>query len=102
MHYWNYRLVLRRRGKDKTYAIHEAHYNDHGHVWSISMEPDAVSGETKGEARRAYEQQAEAFTKPILDYDKIGKPTCKRCLAEQAEVKRQIGNARVFNPVGKP
>lgn len=94
MAYWNYRIVRRKSRGENTLAIHEAHYNDHGHVWAISMEPEAV--ETEGGQRglqRVYTQMAEAFSKPILDYEEIGKSKskCKRCLAEAVECCAAIG-----------
>jgi len=88
---WNYRLVRRKFPNRTITAIHEAYYNDHGHVHMISTEPQAVS--TKyglSAAAEDYEMMAEAFKAPVLVYEEIGKNKCKRCIAERKEMQRQI------------
>jgi hypothetical protein len=76
---WNYRLVRRKHidtlhDKERisySYSVHEAFYDKLGKVILISAEPEAPYGENVTEVRRSYAMMAEAFGKPILDYDKI-------------------------------
>ena len=81
---WNYRVV-RKRNKyidptnkkeriDYTYAIHEAYYDEKGHVGAITQEPVEPFGENIEELRHSWVMMAEAFGKPMLDYDKIPEP----------------------------
>ena len=78
---WNYRVV-RKRNKwidpedqqesvSYAYAIHEAFYDDNGHVGAITEDPVEPFGENMEELRHSWLMMAEAFGQPILDYDTI-------------------------------
>jgi|APFre7841882793_1041355.scaffolds.fasta_scaffold23117_2 hypothetical protein len=81
---WNYRVVRKRNvtadSIDKkeranhTYAIHEAYYDDSGHVGAITQDPIEPFGENIEELRHAWVMMAEAFGLSILDYDNIPEP----------------------------
>lgn len=72
---WNYRVVRRADETNRySFAIHEAYYDDHGKVHSISQEPVEIHGESIDDARHDALMQAAAFTRPVLDYDKIPEP----------------------------
>ena len=64
---WNYRVVSGRYA----YGIHEVYYED-GKVALHTDNPIHPSGETLEELKADYKRMAEAFDKPVLDYDKIG------------------------------
>jgi hypothetical protein len=78
---WNYRVVRKRNvspdTKDKderasyTYAIHEAYYDNNGHVGAITQDPIEPFGENIEELRHAWVMMAEAFGLPILDFENI-------------------------------
>ena len=81
---WNYRVVRREytyidpRSKkervDYTYAIHEAYYDEGGHVGALTEKAVGPFGENVEELRHSWVMMAEAFGKPILDYGKIPEP----------------------------
>jgi hypothetical protein len=81
---WNYRVIrkenkyidrkIKKERIDYTYAIHEAYYDDNGHVGAITQDPVEPFGENIEELRHSWVMMAEAFGKPILDYDKIPEP----------------------------
>jgi hypothetical protein len=85
---WNYRVVRRKNvntdAKDKkerpdyTYAIHEAYYDHGGHVGAITQDPIEPFGENIEELRHAWVMMAEAFGRPILDFDNIPEPGYER------------------------
>lgn len=69
---WNYRLVRRtRQDGTRTYAIHEAYYDDAGRVWGITEEPVEVFGESWQEARRDLGAMAHAFRGPVLPWESV-------------------------------
>jgi hypothetical protein len=76
---WNYRVVRKRNvspdTKDErinyTYAVHEAYYDNNGHVGAITQEPIEPFGENIEELRHAWVMMAEAFGQPILDLENI-------------------------------
>jgi hypothetical protein len=85
---WNYRVV-RKKGSyidttterervDYTYAIHEAYYDKHGYVGTITQDPIEPIGENIEELRHSWVMMAEAFGQPILDHDHIHEPRYKR------------------------
>ncbi len=85
---WNYRVVRKKHvyvhptdkkeRVDYTYGIHEAYYDDNGHVGAITQDPVEPFGENIEELRHSWVMMAEAFGKPILDHDNIPEPGCER------------------------
>ncbi len=85
---WNYRVVRKKNVShdpstnkertDYTYAIHEAYYDKNGFAGSITREPVEPSGENIEELRHSWVMMAEAFGKPVLDYEKIPEPGYQR------------------------
>jgi hypothetical protein len=81
---WNYRVVRKKNTfidptnkkerVDYTYAIHEAYYDENGHVGAITQEPVEPFGDTAEELRHSWVMMAEAFGQPVLDYDNIPEP----------------------------
>jgi len=59
---------------DYSYAIHEAYYDNNGHVGAITQEALEVCGEDIEQLRHTWIMMAEAFGLPILDYDQIPEP----------------------------
>jgi hypothetical protein len=92
---WNYRAVRRKRTwtdpedqrhrVDYSYAIHEAFYDEKGCVEAITQEPVAVFGEDMEALRHSWVMMAEAFGKPILDYDQIPEPGVERNSSAEGE-----------------
>ncbi len=71
---WNYRLVRRtHQDGSRTYAIHEAYYDDRGRVQAVTKDPVEVFGESVREARRDHAMMAEAFAAPVLPMEKVTK-----------------------------
>ncbi len=72
---WNYRIVKRvyRIGLEDyvTYGIHETYYNQKGEPNGITEKPMEPYGENATEILISWSQMAEAFTKPILNYDEF-------------------------------
>lgn len=78
---WNYRVVrskhtfvdpLNMKERiDYTYAIHEAYYDENGHVGAITVDPVKPFGENIEELRHSWIMMAEALGLPILDCDNI-------------------------------
>ena len=85
---WNYRVVRKRyvspdtKDKDEsvsyTYAIHEAYYDNNGHVGAITQDAVEPFGENIEELRHAWVMMAEAFGQPILDFENIPEPGYER------------------------
>jgi CRISPR/Cas system-associated endonuclease/helicase Cas3 len=85
---WNYRVVRKKTvckdsssKKDRidyTYAIHEAYYDKNGFAGAITRDPIEPFGETIQELRHSWVMMAEAFGKPILDYEMIPEPGYSR------------------------
>ena len=81
---WNYRVVRKKNTYidptnkkervDYTYAVHEAYYDENGHVGAITQEPVEPFGDTVEELRHSWVMMAEAFGQPVLDYDNIPEP----------------------------
>ncbi|MFO7749896.1 MAG: addiction module protein [Desulfobacteraceae bacterium] len=63
---------------DCTYAIHEAYYDKNGFAGSITRDTIEPFGETIEELRHSWMMMAEAFGKPILDYEVIPEPGYSR------------------------
>lgn len=85
---WNYRVVRKKHvytdSMDKkeridyTYAIHEAYYDNNGHVGAITQDPVEPFGNDIEDLRHSWVMMAEAFGQPILDYDNIPEPGYER------------------------
>lgn len=85
---WNYRVVRKRNvspdSKDKderasyTYAIHEAYYDNNGHVGAITQDPIEPFGENIEELRHTWVMMAAAFGLPILNFENIPEPGYER------------------------
>jgi hypothetical protein len=81
---WNYRVVRKRcvnpdaERASYTYAIHEAHYDNNGHVGAITQDPIEPFGENIEELRHDWVMMAEAFGQPILDFETIPEPDYER------------------------
>ena len=85
---WNYRVVRKRyvspdtKDKDErgsyTYAIHEAYYDNNGYVGAITQDAVEPFGENIEELRHAWVMMAEAFGRPILDFENIPEPGYER------------------------
>jgi len=85
---WNYRVVRKKNvgagttDKDEreryTYAIHEAYYDNNGHVGAITQDPATPFGGNIEELRHSWVMMAEAFGLPILDFDNIPEPGYER------------------------
>jgi hypothetical protein len=85
---WNYRVVRKehirtdsadkKENVDYTYAIHEAYYDQKGHVGAITNDPVELFGENIEELRHSWVMMAEAFGQPILNYDNIPEPGYER------------------------
>jgi hypothetical protein len=85
---WNYRIVRKKNiyidptdkkeRVDYTYAIHEAFYDNNGRVGTITQDPVEPFGENIEDLRHSWVMMAEAFGKPILDYDYIPEPGYER------------------------
>ena len=76
---WNYRVVRKKQNTHEeqivySYGIHEAYYNQHGYVRSITQDAIEPYGETIEELRHVWIMMAEAFGTPILDYEQIPEP----------------------------
>jgi hypothetical protein len=76
---WNYRVVRKRTEYNKhgsilpyyTYGIHEAYYDKLDKVVAVTKDPISLCHETAEYLRHEWVMMAEAYGKPILDYDNI-------------------------------
>ena len=75
---WNYRAVRKKENTGYSYAIHEAYYNKDGFVVAITKNGMEPFGENIEELRHSWVMMAEAFGKPILDYENIPERECDR------------------------
>jgi hypothetical protein len=66
---WNYRIVRKEEGQFMNYSIHEAYYNPDGSVKFLTAAPMDPWGETYDDLKETMHQMAEAFHKPVLDWD---------------------------------
>ncbi|MFH1951206.1 MAG: hypothetical protein ABIL06_06300 [Pseudomonadota bacterium] len=75
---WNYRVVRkkntyidpinRKERVDYTYAIHEAYYDENGHVGAITQDPVKPFGENMEEVRHSWVMMAEAFGQAVAHH----------------------------------
>ena len=65
MNKWNYRIIY--NPIEKSYAIHEVYYDDHGkpHMWSEN--PTSLYGESLQDLSKDFALMQEAFSKPFLE-----------------------------------
>lgn len=68
---WNYRIVRipNPDPKETVYAIHEAYYHVDGVCYAITQDEVGPLGYNPQELRDCWAMMAEAFTKPVLDYE---------------------------------
>ena len=63
-HTWNHRIVK----EGDWYSIREVHYEDDKPTL-VDEEPEGVLAESMEDLKEQYEQMAEAFDAPILNYE---------------------------------
>ena len=68
---WNFRVVRRSRDGFEHFAVHEVYYDHRGLPNAVTTDPVDVRGYSLDDAKGCYEMMAEAFEKPVLDFDKI-------------------------------
>lgn len=83
---WNYRVVKKLYGKrdekgkilepdseynSTSYGIHEVYYDENNKAFMCTQDAVEPFGDTVEELMKCWLMMAEAFNKPILDYDKI-------------------------------
>ena len=69
---WNYRIVRRidpLSASGYWLGIYEAYYDDEGNCDALTEDAISVEGETLESLHADYRLFAEAFTKPVLDYE---------------------------------
>ncbi|MBI5583099.1 MAG: hypothetical protein HY892_04690 [Deltaproteobacteria bacterium] len=81
---WNFRVVRKRyvdpdtERVSYTYAIHEAYYDNNGHVGAVTQDSIAPFGENMEELRHSWVMMAAAFGLPIVDFESIPEPGYER------------------------
>ena len=76
---WNYRLVRRKHPDgSRSYAVHEAYYDEAGRIWAVTENPAEVFGTTLKEARGDSRAIARAFRLPILAWERLPDKRAKR------------------------
>jgi hypothetical protein len=73
---WNYRVIRYGPNKDRPdaeecFGIHEVYYDDAGKPIAMTKDAVGVVSETIKGLQVSYEMLAEAFRRPVLDYDAI-------------------------------
>lgn len=107
--YWNYRIVKKQfpRKPDGTvdeskpefvqynYGVHEVYYDANGKATMVTQDAESPYGETVEELITCWAAMAEAFTKPILDFDKIPEEGAQNEIDEaMKELQDEDGNMR--------
>lgn len=64
---WNYRVV--RNGIE--FGIYEVYYDGDGNIMFSSEFPEVAYGETLDELLSDYARMAEAFNKPVIDFNTL-------------------------------
>lgn len=64
---WNYRVV--KNGIE--FGIYEVYYDGDAQIMFLSEFPEVAYGETLDELLSDYARMAEAFKKPVIDYDTL-------------------------------
>ena len=85
---WNYRVVRRHvfPGEDY-YAIHEVFYDAEGNPTLVTTDAIEPGGETLEELEEDFTTQREdAFRKPVLNFEEIGKPQEEPCKMSDDEI----------------
>ena len=65
---WNYRVVVKGKGSDLFYSIHDVYYDDNKDIVNIGRESPVI-GEDFAELKWGLEKMLEACNKPILVYN---------------------------------
>lgn len=70
---WNYRVVRQPMSQPNTfhYSIQEVYYDEDGNIEFISECEITPYGETLDELLSDYARMAEAFKKPVIDYNTL-------------------------------
>lgn len=70
---WNYRVVRQPMSQPNTfnYAIHEVYCGEDGNINFISECGETAYGETLDELLSDYARMAEAFKKPVIDFNTL-------------------------------
>jgi hypothetical protein len=88
---WDYRVVRRTYRKedgevlDVSYFIVEAFYDENDKVFMITQEPEGPFGDNISELMNCWVMLAEAFNKPILDWDNIPEEGAHNEIEERIE-----------------
>lgn len=98
---WDYRIIKKEYKNDEgvvldaSYFIIEAFYDENGKVFMCSQEPEGPAGDTIEEMIHNWCMLAEAFNKPILDFDNIPEDGAVHELDERMkELQDEDGNMR--------
>ena len=62
---WNHRVLLTEQDGEKSYCIHEVHYNRRGKIVGWTANPIAVCSDTPEGLRRQLNQMLDCLSKPI-------------------------------------
>lgn len=88
---WNHRVVrktMKVGGRTHTfYGVHEVYYDDKGQPMGVTENSVDLYGDNPTEMLRSLGDIAEAFTKPILDYEELSKETISSSLDELMSLK---------------
>lgn len=71
---WNLRVVRQKLGDEWFYAIHEVYYDKKNRAWGVTSNPSSVRDDSLEGLQTYYRMMAEAFTAPVMDFDKIPEP----------------------------
>lgn len=110
----NYRVVRKKSGYtesslknkgniDYTYSIHEAYYDINGNVGAITQNAIELFGETVDDLWHSWLIMAEAFSKPVLDYERIPEPGYERELVlKGSKLEKLVQDQELRNILGVP
>ena len=88
---WNHRVVrktMKVGGRTHTfYGVHEVYYDDKGQPMGVTENSVDLYGDNPTEMLRSFGAMAEAFMKPILDYEELSKETLSSSLDELMSLK---------------
>ena len=69
---WNYRVVKRKLDDKVVFGVHEAYYHEgEKKPWTVTVDPVAPHGDTWEELKDDWLRQAEAFYRPVLNYEEV-------------------------------
>lgn len=66
MSHWNHRVMKRKLESGDFYGIHEVFYNEDGSIWSYTVDPIEVVGESIDELKQTLEWMLKCLDNPIL------------------------------------